>query len=206
MTAGMMLLTIGAVLVYCGLMQRVLDRMALTDRQALLLIALMLVGTFLPALNLGAVSVSFGGAVIPLGVCAYLLLRCTSAERWRTLLGVVLTGGAVYALSALLPSEPERLPVDPMWLYGLCGGVIAWLTGRSRRGALICGVGGVVLADIVSAVVAWAQGSAFGLVLGGAGIADATVISGVIGVLICEAVGEAAERIVRLRQKGRDAS
>ena len=174
MSAGMMLLTIGAVLVYSGLMQRVLDRMALTDRQALLLIGLMLVGTFLPSLDLGAVTVNLGGAV--------------------------------YALSALLPSEPERLPADPMWLYGLCGGLIAWLTGRSRRGALICGVGGVVLADIVSAVVAWAQGAAFGLTLGGAGIADATVISGVMSVLICELVGEVTERIVRRKRKGREAS
>lgn len=206
MSAGMMLLTIGAVLVYSGLMQRVLDRMALTDRQALLLIGLMLVGTFLPSLRLGVVTVNLGGAVIPLGICVYLLLRCGQMERWRTLLGAVLTGGAVYALSALLPSEPERLPADPMWLYGLCGGLIAWLTGRSRRGALICGVGGVVLADIVSTVVAWAQGAAFGLTLGGAGIADATVISGVMSVLICELVGEVTERIVRRKRKGREAS
>lgn len=202
MSAGMMLLTIGAVLVFCGLLQRVLDRMYLTDRQALLLIALMLAGTFVPNLRLGGVAVNVGGAVIPLGICGYLLLRAGSAaERWRTLLGTVLTGGAVYVLSVLLPSEAELLPADPMWLYGLCGGVIAWLVGRSRRGALICGVGGVVLADVVSSIVAWAQGSAFQLVLGGAGIADATVISGAISVLICELVGEAAERLVRLRKE-----
>lgn len=206
MSAGMMLLTIGAVLVFCGLLQRVLDRMYLTDRQALLLIALMLVGTFLPNLRLGGVAVNIGGAVIPLGICGYLLLRAGSAaERWRTLLGTVLTGGAVYALSALLPSEAELLPADPMWLYGLCGGVIAWIVGRSRRGAFICGVGGVVLADVVSSVVAWAQGSAFQLVLGGAGIADAAVISGALSVLICELVGEAAERLVRLKKERKGA-
>lgn len=206
MSAGMMLLTIGAVLVFCGLLQRVLDRMYLTDRQALLLIALMLAGTFVPNLRLGGVAVNVGGAVIPLGICGYLLLRAGSAaERWRTLLGTVLTGGAVYVLSVLLPSEAELLPADPMWLYGLCGGVIAWLVGRSRRGALICGVGGVVLADVVSSIVAWAQGSAFQLVLGGAGIADATVISGAISVLICELVGEAAERLVRLRKERKGA-
>lgn len=205
MSAGMMLLTIGAVLVFCGLLQRVLDRMYLTDRQALLLIALMLAGTFVPNLRLGGVAVNVGGAVIPLGICGYLLLRAGSAaERWRTLLGTVLTGGAVYVLSVLLPSEAELLPADPMWLYGLCGGVIAWLVGRSRRGALICGVGGVVLADVVSSIVAWAQGSAFQLVLGGAGIADATVISGAISVLICELVGEAAERLVRLRKERKE--
>ena len=38
MSAGTLLLTIAAILVYCGLLQRVLDRMYLMDRQALLVI------------------------------------------------------------------------------------------------------------------------------------------------------------------------
>lgn len=198
MTAGMLLLTIVAVLVFCGLLQRVLDRMYLTDRQALLIIGAMIIGTLLPNITLGPVSVNLGGAVIPLGVCAYLLIRADEpVERWRTLLGTVLTGGAVYGLSALLPAEAETLPLDPMWLYGLCGGILAWALGRSRRGAFACGVAGVILADIVSAIVAWAQGYQAQLVLGGAGIADATVISGVLAVLLCELVGETIERLVR---------
>lgn len=198
MTAGMLLLTIAAVLVFCGLLQRVLDRMYLTDRQALLIIGAMIIGTLLPNITLGPVSVNLGGAVIPLGVCAFLLIRADEpVERWRTLLGTVLTGGAVYGLSALLPAEAETLPLDPMWLYGLCGGILAWALGRSRRGAFACGVAGVILADIVSAIVAWAQGYQAQLVLGGAGIADATVISGVLAVLLCELVGETIERLVR---------
>lgn len=198
MSAGMMLLTIAAVLVFCGLLQRVLDRMYLTDRQALLIIGAMLFGTLLPNITLGPVSVSIGGALIPLGVCIYLLIRAdTAIERLRTLFGTVLTGGAVYALSALLPAEAEVLPFDPMWLYGLCGGVAAWVLGRSRRGAFICGVAGVMLADIASAVVGRIQGYQTQLVLGGAGIADATVISGVLAVLLCELVGETVERFVR---------
>ena len=177
MTAGMLLLTIAAVLVFCGLLQRVLDRMYLTDRQALLIIGAMIIGTLLPNITLGPVSVNLGGAVIPLGVCAYLLIRADEpVERWRTLLGTVLTGGAV---------------------YGLCGGILAWVLCRSRRGAFACGVAGVILADITSAVVAWAQGYQAQLVLGGAGIADATVISGVLAVLLCELVGETIERLVR---------
>lgn len=198
MSAGTMLLTIAAVFVFCGLLQRVLDRMYLTDRQALVLIALMLIGTFLPDLDLGFVRISIGGALIPLGVCVYLLFRAgTPLERWRTLFGTVLTAAAVYAMTLLLPSEPERLPFDPMWLYGVIGGVVAWVAGRSRRGAFVCGVGGIILADIASAVVARMNGASVQLVLGGAGIADATVISGVLAVLLCELVGEAIERIVR---------
>lgn len=203
MAIGPMLLLILAVLVFCGLLQRVLDRMHLTDKQALVIIAAMLLGTFLPMLRLGPVSVSIGGALIPLGVCVYLLVKAdTSWERWRTALGTVLTGAAVYALSALLPSEPEALTIDPMWLYGLCGGIVAWLFGRSRRGAFVCGVAGVLLADIVNALVTWMRGYQTQLVLGGGGIADAAVISGVLAVLMCELIGETIERFVRARTGG----
>ena len=134
-----MLLLIAAILVFCGLLQRVLDRMHLTDRQALLIIGAMLIGTWLPNLRWGSFGISIGGAIIPLGVCVYLFIRAdTSLERWRTALGTVLTGGAVYALSALLPGEAEAMLFDPMWLYGVCGGVIAWVIGRSRRAAFVC--------------------------------------------------------------------
>lgn len=198
MSAGMMLLTIAAVLVFCGLLQRVLDRMYLTDRQALLIIGAMLLGTLLPNITFGPISVNLGGAIIPLGVCVYLLIKAdTAVERWRTLLGTLITAAAVYAVSVLLPAEAEVLPFDPMWVYGLCGGVIAWLFGRSRRAAFVCGIAGVILADIVTAIVTGVQGYQVQLVLGGAGIADATVISGVVGVFMCELVGETVERIVR---------
>ena len=108
----------------------------------------------------------------------------------------MLTGGAVYGLSLLLPAEAETLPLDPMWLYGVCGGVIAWVLGRSRRGAFVCGILGVLLADVVSGVVSRIQGYQTQLFLGGAGIADAAVVSGVIAVLMCELVGETIERLV----------
>lgn len=205
MTVGAMLLTIAAVLVFCGLLQRVLDRMHLTDRQALLLIGAMLVGTWLPNLRIGAIAVNIGGALIPLGVCVYLFIKADSPlERWRTALGTVLTGAAVYGLSALLPGEAEALPFDPMWLYGVCGGIVAWVVGRSRRGAFVCGVAGVLLADIVNALVISMQGYQTQLVLGGGGIADAAVISGVIAVLMCELIGETIERFVRARTGGDD--
>lgn len=200
MSARTMLLTIVAVLVFCGLLQRVLDRMHLRDRTALMLIGAMLLGTFLPNIPLGPVRLSIGGAVIPLGVCVYLFFKADeSMERWRTLLGTALTGGTVYALSLLLPAEAEKLPIEPMLLYGMAGGLVAWLLGRSRRGAFICGVAGVLLADTATAFVNWSRGIQQPLVLGGAGFADASVISGVLAVLLCELVGETVERMVRSR-------
>lgn len=202
MSAGTMLLTIAAILVFCGLMQRILDRMYLTDRQALVLIGAMLAGTFLPDQRLGVLSVNIGGGLIPLGVCIYLLLRSNeTAERIRALFGSILTGGAVFLVSYLMPSEAEEMLADPIWLYGVAGGVIAWVLGRSRRCAFICGVAGVILADIASWAIATAQGYQTKMTIGGAGIADAVVISGVIAVLLCELAGEMVERLVRIRAR-----
>ena len=198
MSAGTLLLTIAAILVYCGLLQRVLDRMYLMDRQALLVIGAMLIGTFLPDISLGLLRINLGGAIIPLGICVYLFTRADEdKERWRAILGSIITAAGVYGLSVLLPAEAETLPLDPMWLYGLCGGILAWVLGRSRRNAFICGVAGVILADIASGIVAHMQGYQVQIVLGGGGIADAAVISGVLSVLLCEVLGEAIERLVR---------
>ena len=198
MSFGSLLLIIAAILVFCGLLQRVLDRMYLTDRQALLLFGLMLVGTFLPGIRLGDVTIHIGGALIPLGVCVYLLIRANTAwERWRSVIGSVITAILVYLLSKLLPAQAERMWGEPMWLYGLFGGIVAWLIGRSRRAAFICGVVGVLLADAASFIVAKLQGYTAELHLGGGGIADAGIISGVIAVLLCETVGELLERMTR---------
>lgn len=201
MSIATLLLTAVAVLIFFGVLQRVLDRMYLTDRAALLLVAAMFIGTLLPNLSVGRVQINLGGAVIPLGVCVWLLIRAdTAKERLRACLGAVLTGGAVYALSRLLPNEPEQMLVDPMLLYGLAGGVVACLLGRSRRGAFICGAVGVMLADVANAVINWSQGVDQTLVLGGAGLADGVVISAVLAVLLTELVGEIMERISRGRR------
>lgn len=199
MSVGMILLTVVAILVFFGVAQRVLDKMHLTDRMALLLVGLMFFGTLIPNITIGSVTFSLGGAVIPLGVCVYLLIKAdTNKERLRALLGAVLTGGIIYALSAfLLPDEPEQITIDPLYLYGIVGGLVAYLLGRSRRGAFICGVLGIMLSDIAVAAVNWSRGIHQQLVLGGAGVFDAMVFSGILGVVLCELIGEIAERITR---------
>lgn len=201
MSTGMLILTVVAVLVFFGVAQRVLDRMLLTDRQALVLVAAMFVGTLLPNLSFGRVSISLGGAVIPLGVCGYLLVRAGSGrEVARALAGAVLTAAAIYALSVFLPDEPEEMWIEPNLLYGLSGGIIACLLGRSRRAAFICGVLGTLLADLAGAAVLWSRGVEQQLVLGGAGLVDTVVVSGILAVLLAELVGEIMERVQRGRK------
>lgn len=198
MSIGMILLTANAILVFFGVAQRVLDKLHLTDRAALVLIALMFFGTLIPNIVIGNVSISIGGAVIPVGICIYLLIRAdTARERVRAVLGSFVTAGIIYALSTLMPDEPEAIVIDPMYLYGIAGGLVAYLLGRSRRGAFVCGVFGVLWADIAVSVVNRMNGIQQQLTLGGAGVFDAMVISGMLGVVLAELIGELIERFVR---------
>ena len=199
MSIGMVLLTVAAIFVFFGVAQRVLDRMYLSDRAALVLISLMFFGTLLPNLIFGSVQVSIGGGLIPVGICVYLLVRAgTNKERLRALLGSVLTAGIVYAVSTfVLPDEPEQLPFDPMYLNGIIAGLIAYAFGRSRRGAFICGVLGVLLADVTVAVVNRMNDIQQTLIIGGGGAFDAMVIAGLLAVVLAELVGEILERVTR---------
>ncbi|MBR1586459.1 MAG: DUF1614 domain-containing protein [Clostridia bacterium] len=202
MSISLILLAIVSALVLFGVAQRVLDRMQLSDRAALLIVAAIFFGGLLPDLRIGQAAINVGGFLVPLGVCVWLLIKTdTRREVRRALFGSVLTGAAVYALGRLLPSEPERMLIDPTYLYGIAGGVIAYVLGRSRRAAFICGVLGVVLADTATALINWSQGIHTTLSLGVAGAMDTVVISGLLAVLLSEIIGEVIERMARPRRR-----
>ena len=198
MAVGLILLSIVTALVLFGAAQRVLDRMQLSDRAALVIAALIFIGGFIPDIRVGRLSVNLGGAVIPLGVCVWLLIKTdTRKEVARALLGSAVTAVVVYALGRFLPAEPENMVLDPNYTYGIAGGIIAYLLGRSRRAAFICGVLGVILADIAVAAFNWGNGVDSTLRLGSAGMMDTVVISGLLAVLLAELMGELIERMAR---------
>ena len=203
MSVGLILLVVASALILFGVAQRVLDRLRLTDRQALFFAALIFVGGLLPDIVLTPMlSVNIGGALVPLGLCAYLLVKAgTGREVGRALAASALTGIAIYALGRLLPEDPEQALFNYNWLYGLAGGVIAYVFGRSRRGAFVAGILGAMIADVWAAVEVWRAGIAQPLVLGGAGALDVIVIAGLVAVMLAELVGELIERAVRGRHR-----
>ena len=193
----MILLVVVALLILFGVLQRVLDRMALTDKQALAIVAAIFVGGWLPDLTFGNVTLNIGGALIPLIVCVYLFFHAgTAKEKVRCLAAGAITALAVYAIGLYFPADPATMPFDPMWLYGLVGGVVAWILGRSRRSAFIAGVLGIVLCDVGIGLMNWANGVNQTIRLGSAGAVDAIVISGVVAVALCELLGEVVERMM----------
>ena len=199
MTIGMILLIIVAILILLGVGQRVLDRLRLSDKLALLFIALIIGLGFVPDIRVTDVfAFNLGGAVVPLALCVYLFIKADTAwERGRSILASIITGAAVFAIGVFAPDEPETITVDPILLYGLAAGLIAYIFGRSRRCAFIAGVIGTLLSDTANAIYVWSQGVPQDFVLGGAGAMSSIVIAGIVAVLLAELLGEIIERMKR---------
>lgn len=201
MPIGTTLLLITAALIYFGAAQRLLDRMRLTDSQALVFIALMIGGSFITVpLRRGPTSVSLnlGGALVPLALAIYLLTTVDSTkERVRAIVASFVTAGIVFGVGQLTDFDPSSpmLIIDPLWLFSIIAGITGYLAGRSRRAAFIAGVLGIFLVDLIHLIRALANATPTRIVLGGAGVFDGMVVAGLIAIGLAEFVGEIRERV-----------
>lgn len=200
---GFIALIVVAGLIFLGLAHRVLDRLYLSDRAALVLIVAAIAGSFVDfPLVRGrlAVSINVGGALIPVGLAIYVLTRAGTAREWlRALAGIGLTAAVLVGLNTfVLPGDPWQTGrdfLDPLYIYPLVGGTVAYLAGRSRRTAFIAATLGVLALDIVDYFRLTARGLPGVVAIGGAGVFDAIVLSGIMAVLLAEIVGEVRERL-----------
>lgn len=202
---GMILLLIVLALIFFGLAQRALDRMKLSDRGAMAVIAGLIIGSFITIPVAGGrlpITVNLGGALIPLGLAIYLIATAGTAwERIRSVIGAFVAALAIYAAGTLLMSGlPEPAGrfgfIDALWLFPLVAGIVGYLAGRSRRGAFISATLGVIIFDLGHYIWLVSSGAPAGRAdIGGAGAFDAVVISGVLAVLLAETVGEIRERM-----------
>ena len=139
---GIIILIIASILIYLGLAQRALDRMRLSDRGALVVIAAIILGSYinipLPFLPF-TTSVNVGGALVPIGLAIYLLSRAGTAKEWtRALVGALITAVVVYVVGSLVNAiQPWNLGryafIDAIYLYPLVGGIVAYLIGSQER-------------------------------------------------------------------------
>ncbi|HHT49159.1 MAG TPA: DUF1614 domain-containing protein [Firmicutes bacterium] len=199
MSIGLLLLIGVGILILLGLAQQVLDRLYLNDKQALIILAAMVVGSFIDLpLYRGdpPVSINIGGAIIPLALSIYVLYRAgTAKETKRGILGSVLVGGIIYGVSKLYHFDTHTGFIEPQYLWGILAGLTAYLIGRSRRLAFIGATMGVILVDLAHAVEAGLTGRFSPTRIGGAGVLDTVVLAGLIGVVLAEVIGETRESL-----------
>lgn len=194
---GTIILIVAAILVYFGVAQRLLDRMRLTDRAALLFIGDMLLGSYIPNIPLGnRLALNVGGGLVPIGFALYLWLTADeSSERWRALWATLIASILVYAATIYMPSEPDSILIDPTYAFAIIAGLTAYLLGRSRRASFIAGILSIALNDLIYAFQVSYHQQAGSTTIGGAGIFDTLVLSGLLAVGLSEIIGETRERM-----------
>lgn len=197
MIAGQVVLLAVAVMVYFGFAHRVLDRLRLSDRAALVFLVAMIVGGLLPDIQLGnSISINIGGGVIPLVLVGYLWSKAEKPEISRSIVAVVITAAVVYAAMKIMPIEPtHNFFLDPLYFIALLAGLVAYLAGRSRRSAFIAGTLAIVINDLLARIENIMAGITTPIAIGGAGVFDAVVIAGFIALGFAELTGETIERI-----------
>ncbi|HHY48093.1 MAG TPA: DUF1614 domain-containing protein [Firmicutes bacterium] len=199
MPVGVGVLLAVSILVFLGVAHRVLDRMHLTDKQALILLGLMILGSFVDIpiyRNARTISLNVGGGIIPVVMAIWILARADSPrETSRAVLGSIITGGFLYAVSKVFTFEEGHTIIDPVYLFGIMAGIVAYIAGRSRRAAFIGGIIGVLLLDLAHLVEVSIKGLPSTVHIGGGGILDAIVLAGVIAVVLAELFGEVVERV-----------
>lgn len=202
MPLGLIVLFALVGIVLFGFAQRMLDRMRLTDAQAIIVLGLIIVGSMfdLPvSRGRTTVTLNVGGVIVPALLAVYVLIRAGTAwERTRAILASVITAGIVFSVSRLTDFGPHGgtpMILDSLWLFAIVGGVVAYIFGRSRRGAFVAGVLGLMLFQLSDLLISTGATTGGTVALGGGGFFDAIVLAGVISVGLAELVGETRERL-----------
>lgn len=201
MPIGILLLVAVVVLIFFGVAQRVLDRLHLTDKTAIFFILAMIAGSFItiPLSRTPKIALNVGGGIIPIALAIYVLTKAGSTKEWvRAIISSLVTGVAIFLVASYLfpnAGHSNNQIIDSQYIFAVIGGIVAYVAGRSRRSAFISGVLGFLIYDLISLIRVVLWGLPATINVGGAGVFDTMVISGIIAVLLAEIIGETRERL-----------
>ena len=202
MSTGVVLLFIIGLLIYFGTAQRVLDHLYLSDSAALIIIFLMIIGSFynIPVSQDPLISFNIGGVLIPLIIVGYIFYKNdTINETFQAIFASIAATGGIFLISMIFSEFGEgRDIIDPLYLFAMTGGISGYIFGRSRRGAFIAGILGFIFYTLINSIGIFTGQIPGQVIIGGAGIFDSIVISGFLALLLAELIGETRESI----QKG----
>ncbi len=191
----MIALIVVSILIYFGVAHRVLDRMRLSDKSALAVIAAIIIGSFIDIPVTARLTINVGGSIAVILAIYVLLGAGTSFEKIRAIIAAVVTGLALYIAGRYLGAEPEQIFIDPIYIYPLVAGIVGYLAGRSRRGAFFAAVIGVLSIDVSQYIYLVRTGVRGVVHVGGGGAFDSLILAGVLAVLLAELIGESLERL-----------
>ena len=195
MSISLIIITVLILLVMFGAGQRILDKMRLSDKEALIILIAICIGLLIPPVWVGEFfCFSIGGFLIPFSISVYLLISCGwSRDLIRTIIATLIIAGLVYGVQWVLPADPEEVLIDNMFIYGIVAGIVSYLIGRSRRNSFISCLFGLVLADIIQWTINFYMNTSSILGLGVGGAFGSYIVAIIISVALCEFLGRCIE-------------
>ncbi|GAB6098663.1 DUF1614 domain-containing protein [Halanaerocella petrolearia] len=196
MPIGVILLIALEILVYLGFAEEMIRELGISKGTLVLFLAAMMLGSFIdiPISDAPLIEINVGGAIIPIILAVFIIVRIEdSSKLFKAILSIVVTGIAIFSLTKLYQFEEGHTLIDTNYLFPIVAGVVAYLTGRSRRIAFVAGTLGFVVYDLIHLFQVTLGGIPGDVSIGGAGIFDSIVISGLLAVLLAEIVGESRE-------------
>lgn len=194
MYIGLIIVGIFIVLTALGFLRNLLERWEINEKTGLLVALLMFGGLLINPINIdNAFIFSIGGFLIPFIVCIVLLARAQRHEIIRTLSATIIIGIVAAALTYYFPLDNNITVIDAGVFIGLIAGGIAFLIGRSRRGAFISASLGVMLTNVFMFLFYIVQGFAYPVILGVGSQFSALIIAGIVATIIAEIAGETLE-------------
>lgn len=192
---GLITLVVVSILIYFGAAHRVLDKLRLSDRAALAIILAIIAGSFVDIPITPRITINLGG-LVAVGLAIYVLAGAgTFFEKIRSIIAAAVTALALFIAARYLGAEPEAIFIDPIYIYPLVASIVAYLAGRSRRGAFFAAVIAVLTLDIAQYFYLVNTGLRGTVHIGGAGAFDSLILAGILAVLLAELVGETLERL-----------
>ncbi len=192
---GLIALVVISILIYFGVAHRVLDRLRLSDKAALAVIAAIIVGSFIDLPISSRITINLGG-IVAVGLALYVWIGAgTSYEKIRSVVAAIITALVLFLAGRYLGATPEQIFIDPIYIYPITAGIVGYLAGRSRRGAFFAAVMGVLALDVGQYIYLATNGIRGTVMVGGAGAFDSLILAGILAVLLAETIGETLERI-----------
>ena len=198
MTLGVIILIAVELIIYFGLAERMINKLGLTKIQLLIFFTAMIIGSFIdiPISSNPDISINVGGALVPVILAVYILSKADDKiEVIRSLIAVIITGSVIYGLTQIYQFEEGHTFIDSNYLFPIIAGVTAYLIGHSRRASFVAGTLGFLVYDFIHLIRITLGGVPGHAAIGGAGIFDSIVISGILAVLLSDLLGEVFERI-----------